>query len=60
METQVTQSRLITDSPDLLIQPNLGHIGFPEFNRAEEIINNGYEETRRQLERENRNLHGKQ
>jgi NTE family protein len=50
METQVTQSRLKTDSPDLLIQPNLGHIGFLEFNRAEEIINIGYDETFKQLE----------
>ena len=50
METQVTQSRLKTDTPDLLIQPNLGHIGFLEFNRAEEIINIGYQEACRQLE----------
>ncbi|MEA2078408.1 MAG: patatin-like phospholipase family protein [Pseudomonadota bacterium] len=51
METQITQTRLRIDSPDLLIQPNLGHIRFLEFNRAEEIINIGYEETRSQLER---------
>jgi len=50
METQVTQSRLKTDSPDLLIQPNLGHIGFLEFNRTEEIIKIGYDEACKQLE----------
>ena len=51
METQITQTRLRIDSPDLLIQPNLGSIRFLEFNRAEEIINIGYEEACRQLER---------
>lgn len=51
METQVTESRLKMDSPDLLIQPNLGHIGFLDFNRAEEIISIGYEEARKQLDR---------
>jgi len=49
METQITQSRLHLDKPDLLIQPKLGSIRFMEFNRAEEIINIGYEETRKQL-----------
>ena len=52
METQITQSRLHLDKPDLLIQPKLGHIRFLEFDRAEEIINIGYEETRRQLEKQ--------
>ncbi len=51
METQITCTRLHLDPPDLLIQPKLGHIRFLEFNRAEEIINIGYEETCRQLER---------
>ncbi len=56
MEAQVTKSRLKTDPPDLLIQPNLGHIGFLEFNRAEEIINIGYDEACRQLENKRRML----
>ena len=51
METQITRTRLHMDPPDLLIQPKLGHIRFLEFNRAEEIINIGYEETCKQLER---------
>ena len=50
METQITRTRLHMDPPDLLIQPKLGHIRFLEFNRAEEIINIGYEETCKQLE----------
>jgi len=51
METQITQTQLKIEPPDLLIQPELGHIRFLEFNRAEEIINIGYEEACRQLER---------
>jgi len=49
METQITQARLQLDKPDLLIQPKLGGIRFMEFNRAEEIINTGYEETLKQI-----------
>ncbi|MBE9527281.1 MAG: patatin-like phospholipase family protein [Proteobacteria bacterium] len=52
MATQITRTRLHMDPPDLLIQPHLGHIRFLEFNRAEEIINIGYEETCKQLEHE--------
>jgi len=50
METQITRTRLHIEPPDLLIQPKLGHIRFLEFNRAEEIINIGYEEACKQLE----------
>ena len=49
MEAQITTARLKTDPPDLLIQPDLGHIRFLEFNRAEEAIFAGYEETKRIL-----------
>lgn len=51
METQITVTKLKTDPPDLLIQPNLGHIKFLEFNRAKEAIAAGYNETKAQLER---------
>ncbi len=51
METQITRSRLHLDKPDLLIQPKLGSIRFLEFDRAEEIINIGYEEAHKQLEK---------
>ena len=49
METQISQTRLRLDRPDVIIQPPLGHIRFLEFDRAEEIIAIGYEHTRRQL-----------
>jgi NTE family protein len=49
METRITQTRLLLDKPDLIIQPPLGHIRFLEFDRAEEIIEIGYEHTQRQL-----------
>ena len=56
MEAQITRTRLHIEPPDLLIQPHLGHIRFLEFNRAEEIINIGYEETCKQLECESDKL----
>ncbi len=43
MESQITESNLRIDSPDLLIQPKLGHMRFMEFNRAGEAIAEGYE-----------------
>jgi len=46
METQITVARLKTDPPDILIQPALGHIKFLEFNRAEEVIAEGYREAK--------------
>lgn len=46
MERQITVTRLKTDPPDLLIQPNLGHIRFLEFNRAQEAIAEGYREAK--------------
>jgi NTE family protein len=49
MEAQISATRLKTDPPDLLIQPNLSHIKFLEFNRASEAIAEGYAETERQL-----------
>lgn len=49
METRITQTRLLLDQPDVIIQPPLGHIRFLEFDRAEEIIEIGYEHTQRQL-----------
>ena len=49
MEAQISATRLKTDPPDLLIQPNLSHIKFLEFNRASETIAEGYAETKLQL-----------
>ncbi|MCD6249761.1 MAG: patatin-like phospholipase family protein [candidate division Zixibacteria bacterium] len=50
METQITATRLKANPPDILIQPNLSHIKFLEFNRASEAIAEGYAETERQLD----------
>jgi len=49
METQISAIRLKADRPDFLIQPNLSHIKFLEFNRAGEAIEEGYDETKRRL-----------
>lgn len=49
METQITAIRLKTDPPDILIQPNLGHLKFLEFNRAKEAIDEGYKVTRNKI-----------
>ena len=51
MEAQITATKLKTDPPDLLIQPNLSHLKFLEFNRAEEAIAEGYRETKAQVDR---------
>ncbi len=45
MEMQITETRLKSDPPDLLIQPRLGYLKFLEFNRAKEAIVEGYKET---------------
>jgi len=49
METQITNTRLKTDPPDLLIQPDLGHIKLLEFNRADEAIAEGYRKAKEQI-----------
>jgi NTE family protein len=49
MEAQITAARLVTDPPDLLIQPRLGNIRFLEYHRAQEAIDEGYREATAQL-----------
>ncbi|RKX25286.1 MAG: patatin [Candidatus Zixiibacteriota bacterium] len=49
MEVQISATRLKSDPPDLLIQPDLSHINFLEFNRASEAIEVGYAEAKRRL-----------
>jgi len=49
MEAQIAAVNLKTDPPDLLIQPNLSHIKFLEFNRASEAISEGYAVAKLQL-----------
>ena len=50
MEEQISAIRLKADPPNLLIQPNLSHIKFLEFNRASETIAEGYSEAKRKLD----------
>ena len=50
MEAHISAANLKADPPDLIIQPNLSHIKFLEFNRASEAIAEGYAETKRQLD----------
>lgn len=49
MESQITESRLALERPELLIRPPLGHIRFLDFDRAEEIIEIGYNSAVEQL-----------
>lgn len=50
METQITDTLLKTDPPDLLIRPSLGHLKFLEFHRAKEAIVEGYMETKARID----------
>lgn len=49
MEVQITETRLATDPPDLLIRPKLGDVRFLEFHRADEAIAEGYREAMAQI-----------
>lgn len=42
METSITQNRMRTDPPDLLLTPKLGNVRFMEFFKAKESIEAGY------------------
>jgi NTE family protein len=50
MQAQIARARLALDSPEVLIQPGVSHIGFMEFNRSREAITEGYRQARSQLE----------
>lgn len=41
VQDRVTRSRLAGDPPDIHIKPRLGHIGMMEFERAEELMQEG-------------------
>ncbi|KTD82180.1 patatin-like phospholipase family protein [Legionella waltersii] len=47
MQDRITNSRMAEDPPDVLITPKLGYIGLMEFDRAQEMIREGHEATRR-------------
>lgn len=54
MEYHITQSKLVEDQPDVLIQPQLGHLNLFDFDEAESTIEEGYQVTKSQLEKLNR------
>ncbi|MEO8317031.1 MAG: patatin-like phospholipase family protein [Bradyrhizobium sp.] len=41
MQDRITRARLAGDPPDLLISPRIGHIGFFDFHRADDLIAHG-------------------
>jgi NTE family protein len=41
VQDRLARSRLAGDPPDVLINPRIGHIGLMEFDRAEELIEEG-------------------
>lgn len=45
MEAQIANAMMRVDAPELLIRPEVGHIGFMEFHQAEEAIDAGYRAT---------------
>lgn len=49
MEYQITRSKVLRDRPDILIQPELGHLNLFDYDDAEATIREGYEKTHRQL-----------
>lgn len=54
MEYQITRSKLMEDQPDILIQPQLGHLNLFDFDEAERTIKEGYKVTNEQLKKLNR------
>jgi predicted acylesterase/phospholipase RssA len=49
MQARVTETTLLQDRPEILIQPPVGAVRFMEFDRAEEIIEIGYRNAVEQL-----------
>ena len=43
MEAQIAETQLAITRPEVLIQPDVGYLGFVEFNHAEEGIQAGYD-----------------
>ncbi|CAG0909307.1 unnamed protein product [Cyprideis torosa] len=48
MSIRITRSRLAGDPPDILLRPQLNHIGLMDFHRASEAIEQGKRESLRQ------------
>ena len=43
MQDRITRSRMAIDPPDILLEPSLSHVGWIEYYRAEECIQEGYD-----------------
>jgi NTE family protein len=50
MQDRITRARLAGDPPDMLIAPRIGHIGWFDFHRADEMIAHGARATERAIE----------
>jgi len=42
MQDRITRSRMAGDPADVMLAPRLAHIGMMEFDRADEVIEEGY------------------
>ena len=42
MQDRITRSRMAGDPPDVMLTPRLAHIDMLEFDRADEVIAEGY------------------
>jgi NTE family protein len=52
MQARITDANLQTDAPDLLIRPALGSLRFLDFDRAEQIVEAGYDSAQAALARQ--------
>ena len=50
MQDRITRARLAGDPPDLLITPRIGHFGWFDFHRADELIAFGARAAERALD----------
>lgn len=50
MQDRITRSRMVGDPPDVMLAPELGHIGLFEFDRGAETIEAGWLEVEKQRE----------
>ena len=50
MQDRITRARLAGDPPDLLIAPRVGHIGWFDFHRADELIARGARSAERAID----------
>ncbi len=58
MQNQLTQTNLEIHQPDFLIQPDLGDAGIFDFQKAKKLISEGYKETKKQIRKIKKAVHG--